>query len=117
MSDCQGETVRRARKAHRCEECRGSIVPGELYTYVSGVWDGCPDSWRMCSACTDVMHAWYRFARAEQNTPEDWSRGEMWESIQFWIDERPFILAERERVEARKHYSTTQVWATQPRSW
>lgn len=44
----------RARKSHRCEECRRTISPGERYQRVSGItYDS--DGWvdhKMCEHCT-----------------------------------------------------------------
>lgn len=57
--DCCGPSarivkIRKARKLHICCECRGSIVPGEAYEYFSGVWDGNPDSFKTCLACSEL---------------------------------------------------------------
>lgn len=109
MSYVYCEVPRKARKPHQCRECRGAIVPGEVYSYVSGVWDGRGDSWAMCSTCSEVKDAWYEFARAERLTPEDWEVGTMWEAIQFWIEERPALLAWREREEAARRRSWRSV--------
>lgn len=47
------KTVRRARKPHRCDECRGQILPGEKYEYVSGKWDDfC--TFEICEHCIDL---------------------------------------------------------------
>lgn len=43
--------VRRARKEHRCCECRGKIPKGESYNYHSGVWDGQGRSFKVCADC------------------------------------------------------------------
>lgn len=43
--------MRRARKPHRCDECRRTIEPGELYQRTWGVWDGEPDSFKACGIC------------------------------------------------------------------
>lgn len=49
---CYREVTRRARKEHRCYECRAPIAIGESYTYISGIWAGGPDSFRWCLSCT-----------------------------------------------------------------
>lgn len=108
------EVSRRARKAHTCSECRLTIALGERYVRCSCLGDSW-DDWPMCVTCSAVKDAWYDFGRVERIEVGCWEVGAMWEAIQFWIDERPAILAERERT--RRHYPTTQVWATQPRSW
>lgn len=54
---------RRARKTHRCCECRGQIDRGEKYTYVFGVWSGDAMTFKTCSDCNqlrfeyDVAHS------------------------------------------------------------
>lgn len=42
------ESQRRARKAHKCGECRRVIEPGEIYRYDTGIWDG---EWGQHVAC------------------------------------------------------------------
>lgn len=46
-------TIRKARKPHKCEECAGSILPGDKYEYVSGKWDWLSD-FKTCQACCDI---------------------------------------------------------------
>lgn len=52
--DAYVETTRRARKEHRCVECHKTIAPGELYQYVSGVWEGSASSFKTCLTCDAV---------------------------------------------------------------
>lgn len=47
-------TTPRAKKTYRCDECRGSISPGERYERVFGVWDGRADTYRTCERCFDL---------------------------------------------------------------
>jgi hypothetical protein len=47
----------KAKKRHRCSECRGWIEPGEVYWRVRGVWDGEPSTFAMCSDC-DALLSW-----------------------------------------------------------
>ena len=56
MCDCEAPECistewRKARKEHRCIECHVPIAPGELYEFISGIWDGEPDSYKTCRAC------------------------------------------------------------------
>lgn len=51
---CYREIVRRARKPHTCGDCKGQILPGERYTYISGIWDGDPSSYHRCADCTHL---------------------------------------------------------------
>ena len=45
---------RTARKAHKCNECRGPIHPGERYKIRTGKWDGEFSAYKQCVACTDL---------------------------------------------------------------
>ncbi len=49
--------TRRARKEHRCCEGAHRIAPGELYSYVSGVWDGRGNSFKQCLTCAALFEA------------------------------------------------------------
>lgn len=51
------ETKRKAKKRHKCSECRGWIEVGEVYTATRGVWDGSPSSYKTCSDCWELS-AW-----------------------------------------------------------
>jgi dUTP pyrophosphatase len=51
---CFTSATRRARKQHRCGECGQPIAVGDRYQYVSGIWDGSPDSHRTCIRCAAV---------------------------------------------------------------
>lgn len=44
----------RAKKSHRCEECGTTILIGERYEYVFGIWDNSPASFRTCESCYDL---------------------------------------------------------------
>jgi hypothetical protein len=46
-----------ARVAHDCSECGRTILKGEPYQYVSGIWDGYASSHSTCSHC-EVVQAW-----------------------------------------------------------
>lgn len=48
------EQRRRAKKAHRCCECGREIAAGEVYEYVSGIWDARPASFKTCLMCAEV---------------------------------------------------------------
>ena len=43
----------RARKDHKCCECRGIITKGELYHLFSGVWD-CAGTYKTCKECQQL---------------------------------------------------------------
>lgn len=50
-----GGGSRRARKQHRCVECRRTIEPGETYEYWSWAMDGTVDTAKMCAHCQAVL--------------------------------------------------------------
>ena len=41
----------KARKEHKCYECRGVIAVGEAYCLHSGIWDGKASRFKVCSDC------------------------------------------------------------------
>lgn len=41
----------KARKAHRCCDCRGSINVGETYHRHHGIWDGRASTFKVCADC------------------------------------------------------------------
>lgn len=45
------EETPRARKPHRCCECRRVINPGEQYHVAFGVWNGDPRRFKWCAQC------------------------------------------------------------------
>jgi hypothetical protein len=54
LPECFRRVQRIARKTHRCCECRGWIQRGEKYTYLSGIWAGEPDSFKVCPDCIQL---------------------------------------------------------------
>lgn len=55
------ERTVKARKPHRCCECRCAIVIGEMHEVVSGIWDGEPERFRTCLPCVEWRNAYLRF--------------------------------------------------------
>lgn len=49
----QTET-RKARKPHKCWECRGIIAAGEQYEYARGKWDGDLQVFKTCIRCLEI---------------------------------------------------------------
>ena len=49
------ETKRKARKDHKCNDCRGRIVAGETYTETFGVWDGDARRFKRCADCDEFI--------------------------------------------------------------
>jgi hypothetical protein len=48
------EKMVKARKAHYCYECRKQISKGEVYEYISGVWDSQWSNYKICASCSDL---------------------------------------------------------------
>lgn len=44
----------KARKPHKCCECRRQIQPGESYLRYTGKWDGEMNTYRTCAVCEDI---------------------------------------------------------------
>lgn len=68
---CYKEIIRTARKEHKCYECYRKILPGEQYEYVSGIWDGVPESYKTCIDCKRLRDVFF----------SDWTFGMIWEDI------------------------------------
>lgn len=49
------QVMRKARKRHRCDECRGEIIPGQKYEHASGLWDGDLLDFKTCLSCKDLV--------------------------------------------------------------
>jgi hypothetical protein len=63
----------RARKEHRCGECREVIRPGDLHEYVVGLWDGHFDSHRTCLSCVEIR---------DHFQCNGWLFGQLWEDLE-----------------------------------
>jgi hypothetical protein len=44
----------KARKNHKCFECRKIIDVGNLYEFTSGIWPDGPASFHICVTCTKI---------------------------------------------------------------
>ena len=67
--------IRIARKAHRCYECGGAILPGEKFECVAGMWEGDFSTFKTCGRCCDIRQ-WVKnnvpcFCWAHGNLNED----------------------------------------------
>lgn len=70
----------RARKPHRCDDCRGPIAIGETYRRAKFLQEGYWSSFAMCPACMAGPARWlteqcggYCFAGVEEDLAEHWS--------------------------------------------
>lgn len=78
---CQVET-RKARKPHKCWECRAAIDPGEVYEHVRGKWDGDIWTFKTCALCLELRQ-WARIS-----VPcFCFSYGDLHENIRDMVDE------------------------------
>ncbi len=98
MSDFGTTSRPKARKSYRCDQCNGTIQPGETYVRWTGKYDGVMQTTRDCHACDDLAHALYDHnfygegAYGEETLPwllevDDW-RGirESWPELGGQID-------------------------------
>lgn len=53
---CSSESNPKARKQHRCCECRGFIQPGEKYHVFKGIWEGEASTWKSCEDCQQLRN-------------------------------------------------------------
>lgn len=54
MSNLWRFSNRKARKSHECIECKGEIAPGEVYEFISGVFEGRGFSVKTCRECDSI---------------------------------------------------------------
>lgn len=52
--ECFTQIIRKARKEHKCYECRRLIAKGEQYEYSSGIWAGEAQSFKLCLDCVNL---------------------------------------------------------------
>lgn len=66
----------RARKPHRCYECRDQISIGQQYERVNGLWEHTWSTYRFCLPCSEIQREFSENGR---------TFGEMWNQLQdFW---------------------------------
>lgn len=51
------EKTVKAKKVHKCSECRGAIQAGETYLKTWGIWDGEASTFKRCPDCSALI-AW-----------------------------------------------------------
>lgn len=74
--------IRKARKPHICEECRGPILKGERYEFVAGCWEDTVSTFKTCERCHDIR-VW-----TKNNVPcLCWAHGNMIEDCQEAVEE------------------------------
>ena len=103
----------KARKPHRCYECRAPIAIGEVYERVSGKWEGGVESFTFCLTC----EAWTRAFMAEQQRVcgcSGWEMGHVWGAIKEHEQEHgwggPSLAEQRAAVDReRSQFRRTRV--------
>lgn len=87
------ESLPKARKEHRCDECGGKVKPGETYRLIVGKWDGDLNTFKACPDCLELM-TWaeahvkcicWQLGEAHQNILDEMSN---------WEKECPGLAAE-----------------------
>lgn len=102
--------TRKAKKEHKCSECRGVIKPGEVYEHAWGVWDGDAQTFKACPDCLELR----RWAQAHVKCI-CWSHGETHQIVRETFEEYerdcPGLTAEAEAkiadIRARRRPSVT----------
>ena len=67
------ESTVKARKPHKCVECRETIPAGAHYERVVGKWDGTVRTEKTCLLCREIRAAF---------CCEGWTYGMLWEDIE-----------------------------------
>jgi hypothetical protein len=67
------DKVVKARKDHRCVECRETIAKGQKHEYIKGLWDGRFDTFRTCLSCVEI--------RNHFSCGNGWLFGEVWSQL------------------------------------
>lgn len=82
--------TRMARKEHKCCECRGIICPKQTYHYCSGIWEGRPDSFKVCFACQEIRKEleWRIFS----TEPIPFEK--LQDAVLEWANDMPHLLRE-----------------------
>lgn len=57
--ECFTDSIRKARKEHKCCECGDAIKRGDKYEETTGIWDGKPNRYRTCLDCLSVRNAFF----------------------------------------------------------
>ena len=86
--DVYDAAKRKARVRHKCYECGGAIVPGEVYERAAMLYEGSWDTNKTCCRCLDVRE--YVTAHAPCFC---WMHGSMLEDAKAVINEHGHVSA------------------------
>ena len=70
---------RKARKAHRCCECRQEIPKGTKYIDVNGLWEDRFENFKLCECCDELFH---KAVEMHDGMPED---GPCFQNLRAWL--------------------------------
>lgn len=73
MPSFQSDEWVKARKDHKCCECRKVIAVGERYERSTGKWDGRVKTYKTCAACQDIR---------QSLCCNGWRYGSLWEDAE-----------------------------------
>jgi hypothetical protein len=88
------ESTRKARRAHKCDECRRDIEVGEAYQYEFGKLDSDAVAYRTCRHCL-VGRAWL------STNCGGWVYGSVIEEIAEHADQYPALAGPLREIEAK----------------
>lgn len=104
IPSCYGHEERKARKAHTCCECRGTINPGEKYHYHHGVWGDEARDYKVCSDCDRLRADCDRGAWPDELTPF----GHLHDSVEGARGDSPDLLARFVEIKRRRGATVPQ---------
>jgi len=76
------EQTRQARKQHFCCECNKTIMPGEKYVYITGVWNNEWATYKTCLRCDHI-----KTLALKRYPPDFEEEGPGFELLYDWIRE------------------------------
>lgn len=89
MPECFRRSTPKARKPHRCCECRGTIAVGEVYEVASGVWPDGPARFKTCADCARIREVVQKMVNPEDvaicGLMEELTEGDHGEFLREWV--------------------------------
>ena len=76
----------KARKDHRCFECKGAIKKGAKYEKVEGKWGACFETFKTCTDCLSLRAEFFRSGHYF---------GRIWEDFEIYVDEVDAEISEK----------------------
>jgi len=101
MPDVFDESKCKARKGHKCCECRSAISRGESYFILQGLWDGQWRNYKQCVNCNSIGHKYQNITHEcyplgdliqelinsdfITNQKDDDDKPDLWETSEDWL--------------------------------